>query len=427
MDSRPRRSRRAALALTLGLVLMSPAAAVEAQARPAPASDLRAAAAQKRLETAGLQRALDAVTAGDGVGAVAEVVGPGRKWSSASGVRRLSGRQPAARAGDRVRIASVTKSMVATLALQEVERGRWTLSTRVRDVLPGLLPGHGNVSLAQLLSHRSGLPDYLPALVADAESTEDVLDELSTRRTDRELVRLALTLPWSFEPGESFGYSNTNYVVVGLMLAEVNHRSVGSLLERRVFRPARMTDSSFPRTAKVRGPHLREYAKFEDSYTSLASFEPSVFSSAGAVVSTARDVNRFYAALSTGRLLRPGLVRQMRQPRSTEPLVYGLGIYSLPDPCPTADGKEQLVYGHDGASFGTFTVSLSSPDGRRQVTVAMTGRDFNVLGADPALGEFAYLALLASCPTAPDASRQRVARAGAVPAPWLDLAATAQR
>jgi D-alanyl-D-alanine carboxypeptidase len=361
------------------------------------------------------------------VGAVAQVMGPGSTWSSASGVRRLSGRQPVARAGDRVRIASVTKSMVATLALQEVERGRWTLSTRVRDVLPGLLPGHGNVTLAQLLSHRSGLPDYLAALVADAETTQDVVDELSTRRTDRELVRLALTLPWGFEPGASFGYSNTNYVVVGLMLARANHRSVGSLLERRVFRPARMTGSSFPRTARVRGPHLSEYAIFEDSYTSLASFEPSVFSSAGAVVSTARDVNRFYAALSSGRLLRPGLVRQMRQPRSTDPLAYGLGLYSLPDPCPTAEGRQQLVYGHDGASFGTFTLSLSSPDGRRQVTVAMTGRNFNVLGADPALGEFAYLGLLATCPTPPETNQQRVAHTGGVPAPWLDLPATAQR
>ncbi len=411
---------RITLALGLGLGLVAPASAAWAKSEPAP-TGLHSAA--PRLDTAGLQTALDDLTAGYGVGAVAQVVGQGERWSSASGVRRLSGRQPAARPTDRVRVASVTKSMVATLALQEVERGRWKLTTRVDDVLPGLLPGHGDVTLEQLLSHRSGLPDYLVALLSGATSEAAFLDVLSTPYTDRQLVRAALTLPWSFPSGSDFGYSNTNFVVVGLMLARQNHRSVRTLLERRVFTPARMHDSAFPRSPRIRGAHLTEYMILGQPY-SLAGFEPSIFSSAGAVVSTARDVNRFYAALLSGRLLRPALVRTMLTARTDEPLAYGLGVFAVPDPCPATDGQERLLYGHDGASFGTLTLALSSPDGRRQVTVAVTGRNWDPEATPLPIGQFAYAALTATCPDAPGAQTQQRAERSSQQVPWLDLSAT---
>ncbi|MET0692716.1 MAG: serine hydrolase domain-containing protein, partial [Propionibacteriaceae bacterium] len=396
MSTKFARLRRLTLTVTLGLGLSAPALLAGPQsavAAPQPA----AVSTNHRLDRAALQSALDDVTAGDGVGAVAQVKGPQGSWSSASGVRRLSGRAPAARAGDQVRIASVTKSMVATLVLQEVQRGRWKLTTRVDQVLPGLLPGHGNVTLAQLLSHRSGLPDFAGVLVAGAVNGPALVDAVSVRYTDRQLVTAALTLPWTFAPGTSFGYSNTNYVVLGMMLAKVNHRSLSTLLERRVFKPARMTDSSFPRTARIRGAHLTEYAIVDKPY-SLKTFEPSFFSSAGAVVSTARDVNRFYAALLQGKLVKRSLVQKMITPLTDEPLAYGLGVYALPDPCPTKSGGQQLVYGHDGASFGTLTIALSSPDARRQVTVAVTGRSFVVGATPPPYIEFAYEALAATCP-----------------------------
>lgn len=412
---RPPRITRATLALilgptlTLGLTLSGPAGPASAQpsSRMATSSTAAAsgrAAASRPLDRAALQADLDAVTAGAGVGAVAQVVGPSGTWSSASGVRRLNAQSPRARAGDRVRIASVTKAMVATLAMQEVQRGRWKLSTRVQDVLPGLLPGHGTITLAQLLSHRSGAPDYLTALLADATTVAAFRHDISVRYTDRQLVRVALTLPWK-APGSGYSYSNTNYVIVGLMLAHVNHRSVQSLLERRVFRPAHMTRSFFARTSKIPGRHLTEYAVFDRAY-SLSSFEPSIFSSAGAVVSTARDVNRFYAALFTGKLLRPALVRQMRTPRTATPLPYGFGIFAVQDPCPAANGHAQWVYGHNGESFGTLTLTLSSPNARRQVAVSVTGRVWDPAKTAPPIEEFAAKALLATCPNPPATSSE---------------------
>ena len=114
----PRTLVRVAALVALSVALAAPSGLAVAQ----PVADSRPHAAAGGLDPAGLQEALDAVTAGEGVGAVAQVVGAKAQWSSASGVRRLAGGQPAARAQDRVRVASVTKSMVATLALQEVQR-----------------------------------------------------------------------------------------------------------------------------------------------------------------------------------------------------------------------------------------------------------------------------------------------------------------
>lgn len=148
----------AALATSVALVISAPAPAVAELSTP-PASEL--AAAQKPgygwpghgLGERRLQEALDVFTAEYGVGAVADVVGPNGHWAGASGVRRLGPNTDRAlhraRPGDRFRVASVTKPMVATLVLQEVARRRWSLSTTVGSVLPGLLPGHDQVTVEQ--------------------------------------------------------------------------------------------------------------------------------------------------------------------------------------------------------------------------------------------------------------------------------------
>lgn len=117
-----------------------------------------------KARSAALQSALNAIVApsspGSAVGTVAQVRGAQGSWSGAAGWADLgAGRR--AEANDQFRAASNTKPMVAVLAMQEVEAGRWRLDTRVNDVLPGLLPrGYGRVTLRQLLSHTSGIPDF---------------------------------------------------------------------------------------------------------------------------------------------------------------------------------------------------------------------------------------------------------------------------
>jgi D-alanyl-D-alanine carboxypeptidase len=388
-------------------VLLAGAIAAAVAAPGAPASATPATTATDRLDAS-----LEAVTAAGAIGVVGHSSGAsGPSWTGAAGQRTIDGGQPV-RPGDRARVASVTKAMVATVAMQEVDRGTWTLQTTVGDVVPGLLPGREDITLEQLLSHRSGLPDYVgPALGAQITTVETLVDALKRTRTDDELVRAALTTPMLFEPGTGFGYSNTNYVVTGMMLEKATGRSMASLLAQRVFRPAGMRTARFDDTARgfIGRDHVTDYATYERPYN-FDSTNLTLLSSAGAVVANAPDIAAFYRALLGGRLVSKSALAQMLRPRTATPLAYGLGIYQAPDPCPAPDGTAQVLYGHDGASFGTITQVYTSADGTRQASVSFGGRQW--LAEEPptsvAANQFLVDAFTSTCDTrVSDAGRQR--------------------
>jgi len=337
------------------------------------------------------------------VAVTARVETPRLRWAGAEGVRRLDGRAPA-RTTDRFRVASLTKPMVATLVMQEVERGTWTLGTRVEDVLPGLLPGQPDVTIEHLLGHRSGMPtgtdSLLAARMTDPTSWEEFFAVLGQDYTDADHVAAALATPWLFAPGTDWSYSNSGYVVLGMLLEEVTGRDLEHLLRHRVFRPAGMRHSDYPDEPQAHGPLLVDAAYTGDEgagWYSLGQFDPDVFGAAGAVTSTTADLVAFADGLLTGRLLRPGTVADMGTPRSTDPLEYGLGVYRVPDPCAAPEAPAYL-YGHDGATYGTVSIALSSADGARSLVLGVTGRNLSV---DPEalydLGDLLVPMLLATC------------------------------
>jgi D-alanyl-D-alanine carboxypeptidase len=354
---------------------------------------------------AALDQALADTAAGVPVGVVGRVDAPGLHWSGADGTRRLDGRGPA-HAQDRFRAASNTKMMVSTLVLQEVERGTWTLDTPVVDVVPEAAavvpdPYEDDVTLELLLTHRSGLPDHLGPLTGDRMTDPEDVDEFfevlgEEYRTADHLAAMD-DQPWLFEPGTDVSYSNAGYVLLGLALERATGQDVERLLERRIFAEAGMRHSAFPDDPGARGPFLREAAYTGDvgaGWYPLDGFDPSLFGAAGAVTSTTADLQRFTEALVTGDLLEPETVTDVLAPRTTGSAVlpdYGLGVYRLPDPCQ----EGAWLYGHDGASYGTLSITLTSPDADRQVTVALTGRDLTTLESD--LTTALVPALLATC------------------------------
>ncbi|MER5781181.1 serine hydrolase domain-containing protein [Streptomyces mobaraensis] len=327
-----------------------------------------------------LRRALRAVVA-DGIpGAVAEVRDEHGVWRGAAGVEDLrSGRLPSP--DDRFRAGSVTKSLVATVVLQLVAEGRVGLDDPVDRRLPGVIPAgrHGKqITVRQLLHHTSGLPNYTDALV---KSIGGDLGKLRARHwTPRELIALALTQPSPFEPGEKgqWGYSNTNYVVLGLLIERLTGHSLGHEIDRRVVRPLHLRNTSVPSDARLSGRHLHGYERFPRPtapYTDITEYDPDVFRGPGNVVSNAHDLNTFYRALGEGRLLPARLNKEMREltPDGGDRVgrSYGLGLEGTTNIC--ADGT--LMLGHTGSVPGYATFSFGTADGRRQVTLA--------LGSDP--------------------------------------------
>lgn len=267
----------------------------------------------------------------------------------------------------RFRIGSVTKTFTATVVLQLVGEGRIDLDAPVERYLPGLVRGNGNdgrlISVRHLLQHRSGLPDNLtPQLL------QEVIAHPFEHRDALELLKRALERPNLFKPDERFGYSNTNYLLAGLIIEKVTGHRYGDEVRRRIIRPLRLRDTYTPgdRTG-IRGPHPAGYIRTGpgQELTEFTRYNPSVAWAGGEIISSGRDLNRFFAALLAGRLLGPAELREMTQTRPTgRPSgdEYGLGLERTSLPC----GGD--YWGHEGDSLG-FSVITGATTGGRQVTV----------------------------------------------------------
>ncbi len=140
----------------------------------------------------------------------------------------------------RFRIGSITKTFVATTVLQLVGEGRLRLDEPVAHRLPGLLANGNRITVGQLLNHTSGLPDY----TGDPELLVGIVRDRIWQ--PRELVALAQKHPQLFPPGSAFEYSNTNYIVAGLLVEAIAGRSLAGELDRRIFTPLHLNNTSFP-------------------------------------------------------------------------------------------------------------------------------------------------------------------------------------
>ncbi|MBC7278491.1 serine hydrolase domain-containing protein [Nocardioides sp.] len=345
---------------------------------------------------ADLDRAVDALIADGAIGVTARVETPDLEWSGAGGVREVGKKKPV-RPGDRFHVASNTKTLIATLVMQEVERGSWTLDTPANDVLPGTFPE--GVTIQHLLSHTSGAPrgpeELIFDRIEDPSSWEQSIDALGQYYSEAEHLAVMRHTGWLFEPGTDFSYSNYGYVALGVMLEKETGERVEDLVRNRVLKPADMRRSAYPTDARNRGPFLENAAYFEGEWRPMTDLHPSVFHAAGAATSTTEDLADLNETLLTGGLVSPETVEKMLPPiaGSADPS-YGFGIYAVADPCKPGE----YLYGHDGAHFGAQSISWGSPDGTRQITLGWTGRDLS--GATEPPYDLALLLepmLLATC------------------------------
>ncbi|MBK1786643.1 serine hydrolase domain-containing protein [Prauserella cavernicola] len=312
-----------------------------------------------------LGAALDSVVAAGAPGSYA-ATGTGER--AVAGVAAL-GTHRSPDASGRFRAASVTKPFVATVVLQLVAEGRIGLDDPVAEHLPGLLPYPEPITIRQLLGHTSGLPRDIPPW--------NSLEEVDTGRWDRftptELVRLATDgVPLLFGPGTDFSYSNTGYTVLGMLVERVTGRSLATELTRRIIAPLGLWDTALPSAQPfLLRPAARgyEYLYGEDAPpTDVTTYVMSRAWAAGNLVSSARDLNRFFDALLDGRLLPEEQLTEMKKvrPGALGSFDYGLGLMSIASPCGGPDW-----WGHGGDFPGYNTWSLHTEDTGRQVTAGM--------------------------------------------------------
>ncbi|MDA0141314.1 serine hydrolase domain-containing protein [Solirubrobacter deserti] len=290
----------------------------------------------------------------------------GRVTNTTAGVGNLKTRERVPVDGE-VRIGSNTKTFTAVVVLQLVKEGKLELDAPVERYLPGLIPNGANISLRQLLNHTSGLPNYTNFLA------EGLLPYQHWYAEPRTLLDIALKDKPTHEPGAAFAYSNTNYLVAGLIVEAITHRPIGEQITNRIIRPLNLKRTYFPTPGeeRLRGPHPHGYHHDDPALplTDVSVQDPSFGWAAGQMVSTPSELNRFFVALVNGRLLPPNLMREMLTtvpaPDFGEQARYGLGMVTRPLAC------GGLSYGHGGTITGYSTTNAATDDGRA-AAVAVT-------------------------------------------------------
>jgi CubicO group peptidase (beta-lactamase class C family) len=228
-------------------------------------------------------------------------------------------------------LASGAKGFTALAVVSLIEEGVLELSTPARSVLGSDLPTiDDRVTVEHLLSHRSGIGDYLdeesgfevedylmPAPVYELATTEDYLAVLDGQAG-------------KFAPGERFSYCNAGYVVLALIAERANGVPFHELVEQCVCRPAGLTDTAFLRSDELPARTAVGYVEVDAAWRSNVFHLPVRGSGDGGIYSTAADVGAFWRALFAGRIVSGDWVSEMVRPRSDAPRHskrYGLGFW----------------------------------------------------------------------------------------------------
>ncbi|MGW2491438.1 serine hydrolase domain-containing protein [Streptomyces sp. NPDC001606] len=353
-----------ATATALGVATLLTACSGTTGAQPAP----RSAAEQLRKDTATIHHL--------GVSGVqARVVAPdGRQSVATSGTADVNTGRPVPSDGY-FRMASTSKTLVATVVLQLEAEGRLSLNDTVDHWLPGVVRGHGNegsrVTIRRLLQHTSGIHDALPGYTTPKEYYQ----QRHRVHEPEQLIELAMAHAPDFPPGQGWAYSNTNYVLLGMIIQKVTGRPAHQEIDLRILRPLGLDQTRWMGTSpSLPRPHAQAYQFFGPGSRVDVTDQIPVDDENLSWVTTTRDENRFFRALLGGRLLP---ARQLAKMKQTVPVSaevqrlwpggrYGLGLVERPLGC------GGTYWGHEGGDGGYITLNGVTDDGSRSAVVSMS-------------------------------------------------------
>lgn len=319
-----------------------------------------------------LQKSLDSLVSEDGYpAAFAWVRKDGRTSSLVSGSARLNEQVSVPHDGY-VRAGSNTKTFTAVVVLQLVAEGKVALDEPIDTYLPGVVRGQGidggKITVRQLLQHTSGLPNYTEHI--GLENFQKIQHKFFH---PHDLLAAALAHPADFTPGTKWKYSNTNYLLAGMLIEKITERPVQEQITERVIRKAGLRHTSWPQPGDqtIPKPHARGYtlSSLENGKVIDATrMDPSWGGAAGQLISTPSDLAKFARQLLDGKLLAPAQLAEMRKTVDA-PLMpgwrYGLGLFSIPLSC------GGVYWGHGGDIDGYETRGGATDDGR-SVGLAVT-------------------------------------------------------
>nr|WP_095875609.1 serine hydrolase domain-containing protein [Streptomyces sp. TLI_235] len=357
--------RRLFAATLLAASLLAPVTAI-------PATPVRAAGVDRYGEdhhppggldpelTARLDRTIEDVRRQAGIpGVVVGLWMPGRgSYVRATGVADTATRRPMA-ADSFVRIGSETKTFTVTALLELVDDGLVRLDDPISAYVRGV-PNGDRITLRHLAEMRSGLFPY----TSDPDFIHDLLSEPERAFNPWEVLSYGYRHPNTFAPGEEFQYSNSNLVLLGLVVEKVSGQPLPDFLRRRVLRPAHLRHTLFPTGAEFPEPHPRGYTDQTLSGTTedATDWNPSWAWAAGAMISDLQDLRHWAEVVATGGLLSPETQAQRLRTLSTgfPGTGYGLGIF-----------ETNGWIGHNGSLPGYETVTVYLPSQKATLVIVI--------------------------------------------------------
>ncbi|MEK4654858.1 serine hydrolase domain-containing protein [Bacillus sp. FSL H8-0534] len=299
-------------------------------------------------------------------GILAKTSEGGKTWSYAAGIADLRTKKPM-KTDFRFRIGSVTKTFIATVLLQLAGENRLNLDDSIEKWLPGVIQGNGyddkQITIRQILNHTSGIAEY---------SRSKDFDLMDTKKsyTAEELVKMGISLPPDFAPGKGWSYSNTGYVLLGILIEKVTGNSYAEEIENRIVEPLELSNTFLPGNSSVipGTKHARGYFQPDGAseLKDVTYYNPSMGSSAGEMISTADDLNKFFSYLLSGKLLKEQQLKQMLTTVPTEIAELGecgLGIFETKLP------NGVSIWGHGGSIPGFLTFAGGTIGGKHTLAV----------------------------------------------------------
>jgi D-alanyl-D-alanine carboxypeptidase len=348
--------------LVLAMGFAAPASAGAQNAGAASASTAQGA-------DAALNRALARlVQHADGPPGIAVVVQRGgRAVLHRAGTANVATGAPI-RGSDSMRLASVAKAFSGAVALSLVADRRLSLGDTVGRRLPALPRAWSAVTLRELLQHTSGIPDY-----AMTKALQEAVQKSPHKAPPPRVLLSFAPKRLNFTPGSRYKYSNSDNIVVGLMVQAATGKSYESQLRERVLDPLGLAHTSLPRGAAIPAPFVHGYAVAppRPPVDVTHEFAAGWAWASGGVVSTPRDANAFIRAYASGAITSPAAHRAQFafRPGSSDPPgpgrnSAGLAIFRYQTRCGT-------VYGHTGNIAGYTQFAAATKDGSRSVVVSI--------------------------------------------------------
>ncbi|MFI6034686.1 serine hydrolase domain-containing protein [Streptomyces sp. NPDC051315] len=264
-----------------------------------------------------------------------------------------------------MRIGSETKTFTVTAVLQLVDQGRIGLDDTIDEYIDDV-PNGDRITLRQLAGMRSGLFNYSQ----DDDFYKALTSDPRRSFTPQQLLDYAFEHPVLFPPGEKFSYSNTNLILLGLVVEKISGQSLNDYIQEHVLYPVGLNDTLFPAGSEFPKPHAQGYTdqtasgKVEDT----ADWDPSWAWAAGAMISTLEDLRLWARTVATGelpdggRLISPATQKQRltAPPTQIPGAGYGLGIFDV-----------QGWIGHNGSLPGYESLTIYLPSARTTLVVVL--------------------------------------------------------